>query len=130
MSKILIVDDDAVNRMILQGMLLNAGHEVVEAENGQIALDMFISEKPGIVLMDIMMPVMAGYEATQKIKELAGESFVPVIVLTAMTDEDELVKCVNSGADDFLTKPFSHVVLMAKIKALVRMQDLYNTISH
>ena len=129
MSRILIVDDDAVNRMILQGMLVNEGHQVIEAENGQQALDMYINEEPEIVLMDIMMPVMDGYEATKKIKELAVERFVPVIVLTAMTDEDELVKCVNSGADDFLTKPFSHVVLMAKIKALVRMQDLYNTIS-
>ena len=129
MSKILIVDDEAVNRMILNGILRKQGHEVIEAENGQVAIDLFINDKPDIVLMDIVMPVLDGFEATRKIKELAGNDFVPVIVLTSMTDEDELVKCVSSGADDFLTKPFSHVVLMAKIKALKRMQDLYITVS-
>ena len=129
MSKVLIVDDDSVNRMILEGMLVNQGHQVIQAENGQLAIDSYIENKPEMVLMDIMMPVMNGYEATKAIKELAGDDFVPIIVLTAMTDEDELVKCVHSGADDFLTKPFSHVVLMAKIKALCRMQDLYKTIS-
>lgn len=129
MSKVLIVDDDSVNRMILEGMLINQGHQVIQAENGQLAIDSYINNKPEMVLMDIMMPVMNGYEATKEIKRLAGDDFVPIIVLTAMTDEDELVKCVHSGADDFLTKPFSHVVLMAKIKALCRMQDLYKTIS-
>jgi len=129
MSKVLIVDDDSVNRMILEGMLVNQGHEVIQAEDGQQAVDMYSSHQPEMVLMDIMMPVMNGYDATQKIKLLAGDKFVPIIVLTAMTDEDELVKCVHSGADDFLTKPFSHVVLNAKIKALTRMQDLYHTIS-
>jgi len=129
MSKVLIVDDDSVNRMILEGMLVNQGHEVIHAENGQLAVEMYSSEKPDMVLMDIMMPVMNGYDATRTIKQLAGEKFVPIIVLSAMTDEEELVKCVHSGADDFLTKPFSHVVLTAKIKALTRMQDLYHTIS-
>ena len=129
MSKVLIVDDDSVNRMILEGMLVNQGHQVLQAENGQQAIDSFIENKPEMVLMDIMMPIMNGYDATKAIKKLAGDDFVPIIVLTAMTDEDELVKCVHSGADDFLTKPFSHVVLMAKIKALCRMQDLYTTIS-
>ncbi len=129
MSKVLIVDDDSVNRMILEGMLVNQGYEVIQAENGQQAVDMYSSDQPEMVLMDIMMPVMNGYDATRTIKDLAGEKFVPIIVLTAMTDEDELVKCVHSGADDFLTKPFSHVVLTAKIKALTRMQDLYHTIS-
>lgn len=129
MSKVLIVDDDSVNRMILEGMLTNHGHQVMQAEDGKQALDMFQSEQPDIVLMDIMMPVMNGYEATRAIKNMANEKFVPIIVLTAMTDEEELVKCVHSGADDFLTKPFSHVVLIAKIKALTRMQSLYQTVS-
>jgi len=129
MSKVLIVDDDSVNRMILEGMLVNQGHDVIQAENGQQAVEMYSSDRPEMVLMDIMMPVMNGYDATRAIKKLAGEKFVPIIVLTAMTDEEELVKCVHSGADDFLTKPFSHVVLIAKIKALSRMQDLYHTIS-
>jgi len=129
MSKVLIVDDDSVNRMILEGMLSNQGHQVFQADNGQQAIETYLENKPEMVLMDIMMPVLNGYDATKAIKELAGDEFVPIIVITAMTDEDELVKCVHSGADDFLTKPFSHVVLMAKMKALQRMQDLYKTVS-
>lgn len=129
MSKVLIVDDDAINRMILEGMLVKDGHQVQQAENGQLAVESFIEDRPDMVLMDIMMPVMNGYEATKKIKELGGDQFIPIIVLTAMTDESELVKCVDSGADDFLTKPFSHAILTAKMYALMRMQDLYQTIS-
>jgi CheY-like chemotaxis protein len=128
MSKVLVVDDDVVNRLILKGMLLKSGHDVIEAENGAIAVELFQKESPQLVLMDIMMPVMDGFEATKIIKESSKGRFVPVIVLTAMNDGDELVKCVNSGADDFLTKPFSHVLLMAKIKALKRTQDLYSTV--
>lgn len=129
MSRVLIVDDDAINRMILKGMLIKDGYEVFQAENGQQAIDSFLNDKPDMILMDIMMPVMNGYEATRKIKELAGDEFIPIIVLTAMTDESELVKCVDSGADDFLTKPFSHAILTAKIYALMRMKSLYHTIS-
>ncbi|MDH5424107.1 MAG: SpoIIE family protein phosphatase [Gammaproteobacteria bacterium] len=129
MSKVLVVDDDTINRMILEGMLIKGGHEVVQAADGQLAIDSYIKEKPDLVLMDIMMPVMNGYDATRRIKELAGDKFIPIIVLTAMTDESELIKCVNSGADDFLTKPFSHAILTAKMFALTRTQELYQTIS-
>lgn len=129
MSKVLVVDDDAINRMILEGMLIKEGHEVIQAENGQLAIDSYSTDNPDIILMDIMMPVMNGFDATKIIKELAGEVFVPIIVLTAMTDESELIKCVENGADDFLTKPFSHSVLSAKIQALMRVQDLYKTVS-
>lgn len=126
--KVLVVDDDEVNRLILEGMLVDAGHEVIQASNGLDAIEVFQNEQPGLVLMDIMMPGMSGYEATHEIKQIAGDRYVPVMVLTAMTDEDELVKCVNNGADDFLTKPFSQTVLMAKIKALMRTQQLYQTV--
>ena len=129
MSKVLIVDDDAINRMILEGMLVKEGHEVLQAADGQQAIDSFINDQPDMVLMDIMMPVMNGYDATKRIKEIAGDNFIPIIVLTAMTEESELVKCVDNGADDFLTKPFSHAVLMAKMFSLIRMQDLYVTVS-
>jgi len=128
MSKVLIVDDDAINRMILEGMLIKSGHEVLQAADGQQAVDTYISDHPDIVLMDIMMPVMNGYDATKKIKDIAGDRFIPIIVLTAMTEEGELVKCVDNGADDFLTKPFSHAVLKAKMFSLTRMQDLYKTV--
>lgn len=126
----LVVDDDEVNRIILEGMLRSQGFNVVLAENGFEATHLFAEHQPNIILMDIMMPVMDGYEATIKIKEMAGERFVPIIFLTAVVEEEQLAKCVKVGGDDFLSKPFSQVILMAKIEALTRMQELYSTITN
>ncbi len=121
----LVVDDDAVNRMILEGMLVDSGYEVTLAENGQEAIQQYVNCQPDVVLLDILMPVMDGYQAATRIKELAGDDFVPIIFLTAVTDEDELAKCVKVGGDDFLTKPYSQVILMAKVEALTRMRHLH-----
>lgn len=125
--KILLVDDDATNRLVLGAYLKKDGYQTVVAENGQQAIDVFLQEQPEMILMDVMMPVMDGYEATIKIKELS-ERFIPIIFLTAMTDEKALSKCVEVGGDDFLTKPYSRVILNAKIEALVRVSKLYNQV--
>jgi CheY-like chemotaxis protein len=126
--KVLVVDDDEINRMILEGMLEEQGFAVLTAEDGEQAVNTYEAQRPDIVLMDIMMPKMNGYEATQAIKKLEKDSFVPVIFLTAVTNEDDLAKCVKSGGDDFLTKPYSQVILFAKIEAFTRMREYYNTI--
>jgi len=126
--KILIVDDDTTNRLVLGAYLKKDGYTVIAAENGQEAVDMFQSEAPELILMDVMMPVMDGYEATKKIKSLSVEKFIPIIFLTAMTDEKALSQCVEVGGDDFLTKPYNRVILKAKIDALERVSQLYNTV--
>lgn len=128
--KVLIVDDDAINRQLLQAMLRREGHAVVTADDGSEAVRVWERESPDIVLMDVMMPVMDGYEATRKIKELSGESFVPVIFVTALTDNEALVKCIESGGDDFLTKPYNRIILNAKIDALARVKQLYATLKN
>jgi len=125
--KILVVDDDATNRLVLCAYLKKDGYQTVTAENGQRAVEMFQQEHPEMVLMDVMMPVMDGYLATAKIKEIS-ERFIPIIFLTAMTDEKALSRCVEVGGDDFLTKPYSRVILNAKMEALFRVSKLYNTI--
>ncbi len=101
---------------------------MVSAVNGQEAIDVFQQEEPDLVLMDIMMPVMDGYEATQKIKVLSQEKFTPIIFLMAMTDEQALRRCVDVGGDDFLSKHYNQVIIKAKIDALERMSQLYNTV--
>ena len=126
--KILIADDDQINRMVLESMLSESGYEVIFAENGQQAVDAFETERPDIILMDVIMPVMDGYEATRRIKEIAGDNVVPIIFITSVTNENELAKCVTSGGDDFLTKPFSKVILMSKIQAMERISNLYHTV--
>jgi len=125
--KVLVADDDIPNRLILQAILEKQGYIVLLADDGLQAVEVFCREQPDLVLMDIQMPKLDGYEATQKIKSISGDAFVPVIFLTATTDSEGLAKCVESGGDDFLTKPYNRILLQARIDALLRIRDLYNT---
>jgi len=127
-TRVLIADDDHVNRLILKAILAKEGYAVEVAENGREAVEKFAIWQPDLVLMDIMMPVLDGYEATRQIKDLAGDSFVPVIFLTALSDEAALARCVAVGGDDFLTKPYSRIILKAKIDALERVRRLHVTL--
>lgn len=126
--KILVVDDDLTNRLVLKAMLEKEGHEVVQAENGRIAVEVCLRQIPDMILMDVMMPEMDGYEATRRIKERITDIFVPVIFVTAIADSDALAKCIDAGGDDFITKPFNRIILRAKIIALRRIKDLYSTV--
>jgi CheY-like chemotaxis protein len=128
-GKVLIADDELSNRVILKSLLKNNGYEVIQAENGSQAVDLFEREQPDMVFMDVMMPIMDGYEAVTRIREQYPHRFVPIIFLTAMTEEDALVKCIEVGGDDFLTKPFSHAVLRSKIKAMERIRQLNQQVS-
>ncbi len=128
-GKALIVDDEPTNRLILQAHLSKQGYKIISAVNGLEAIEKFTQESPDIIFMDVMMPEMDGYEATMQIKSLCGDRFVPVIFLTAITNEDELAKCVAAGGDDFLTKPFSHTLLKAKVDALERVRDLHREVT-
>jgi CheY-like chemotaxis protein len=121
----LIVEDEVTNRMILKALLKKRGYNVIEAENGAEAIERFQQHAPDIIFMDVMMPVMDGYEATIEIKRLAGDQFVPIIFLTAMSDEKALARCVEVGGDDFLSKPYSFTVLSAKVKAMERIRALH-----
>ena len=127
-TRVLIADDDHVNRLILKAILTKEGYTVEVAEDGREAVVKFGSWQPDLVLMDIMMPVLDGYEAARQIKQLAGDRFVPVIFLTALSDEAALARCVAVGGDDFLTKPYSRVILKAKIDALERVRRLHYTL--
>ncbi len=120
----LVVDDEPTNRFILKSLLKKNNFDVIEAINGKQAIEIFLEKSPDIIFMDIMMPVMDGYIATEKIKSLSKEKFIPVIFLTAMTNEESLNKCIDSGGDDFLTKPFNKMILMSKIQSMRRIQDL------
>ncbi|MBF0181467.1 MAG: fused response regulator/phosphatase [Magnetococcales bacterium] len=123
--KILLVDDDPINRTILQRLLGKEGHPVVTASNGVEGVERFIEHQPDMVLMDIRMPKMNGYEAAMEIKRLSRSRFTPIIFLTAVTDEEGLVQCIEAGGDDFLTKPFNRPILQAKISAMERISRLH-----
>lgn len=122
--KALIVDDELTNRIILRSLLKKQGYETMEAENGQQAIEMYREYSPNMVFMDVMMPIMDGYEATRIIKREAGNLFVPVIFLTAMTDEEALQECIDAGGDDFLVKPYDKFLLQSKVQAMERIAHL------
>ena len=125
---ILIAEDSAADRMLLSTIVSRQGHRVLAASNGLEALALFQQERPQLVLMDAMMPVMDGFEAARRIKECAGEALVPIIFLTSLTEGEALVRCLEAGGDDFLAKPYNRVILEAKIKAMDRLRRLQSTV--
>jgi len=124
LGKALIVDDEKTNRLILKSLLSKQGYQTIEAVNGQEAIDLFNQENPSIIFMDVMMPVLDGYEATRQIKAAAANRFVPVIFLTAMSDEEALAQCIEAGGDDFLIKPYDNIILQSKIRSMQRIAAL------
>jgi len=127
--RILIADDSDTDRLILQALVKRLGHEVIEATDGLDAVQKFREDNPDIVLLDALMPRMDGMEAARHIKALAGERLVPVIFLTSLSDAEDLARCLEAGGDDFLTKPYSRVIIEAKIKAFDRMRRMHDTLS-
>ncbi|WP_018141298.1 SpoIIE family protein phosphatase [Thioalkalivibrio sp. ALJ7] len=124
-GSVLIVDDDPHNRRLLRMMLAGSGYRTREANTGQQAVDACREALPDLVLMDVMMPELDGYQATRLIKAESGEQFVPIIFLTAMDDENSLLRGIESGGDDFLSKPLNLAILKAKIHAMERLRDLH-----
>lgn len=118
--KVLAVDDNRTNLHILQVFLKKLGHDVILAENGEEAVFKFETESPDLVLLDIMMPVMDGFEAARRIKGMTRERWTPVIFLSALNRDENLVEGLDAGADDYLTKPINFVVLEAKLRSMQR----------
>lgn len=119
--KVLVVDDMASNREILQVFLRKLGMATVVAEDGAEGVAAYQREAPDLVLMDVLMPAMDGYEATRRIKALAGERWVPVLLLGAPDNEASLVIGLDAGADDCLPTPVSFVALDAKLRLFTRV---------
>jgi len=125
---VLIADDNMTDRMLLSSIVRRQGHHVLQAGNGEEAVKVFEQMRPQIVLLDVMMPIMDGFEAARRIKALAGEALVPVIFLTSMSEDEALVRCLEAGGDDFLPKPYNQIILAAKLHAMERMRRLQATV--
>jgi two-component system, HptB-dependent secretion and biofilm response regulator len=125
---ILIAEDNAADRMLLSTIVSRQGHRSLTAANGLEAVSLFEQERPQLVLMDALMPMMDGFEAARRIKQIAGESLVPIIFLTSLTEGEALVRCLEAGGDDFLAKPYNRVILEAKINAMDRLRRLHETV--
>lgn len=117
MQKILIVDDESRMRNLISLYLSPAGYECIFAASGTEAIRCIANESIELIILDIMMPEMDGWEACEKIREISG---IPIIMLTARTDKADIVRGLNRGADDYITKPFDSNELLARIEAVSR----------
>src|SRR3972149_5728820 len=125
-QKILIVDDLDSNRALLKTFLHPMGFDAIEAENGKEALQYLVDEKPDIILLDLKMPEMDGFEVCKIIKSNPETKFIPIVVITSLSDEESHLKALEAGADDFLIKPFNVNFFIARIKSLASMKMLYD----
>ncbi|MFZ0008506.1 MAG: response regulator transcription factor [Steroidobacteraceae bacterium] len=119
--KILVADDDADLRELIAFGLAQAGYLVIKAADGPAALERFAAESPDLVVLDINMPGMSGFQVCDAIRR---GSRVPVLMLTVRGEEEDLVRALDLGADDYLTKPFSPRTLLARIRALLRRSGM------
>ncbi|MGS2720595.1 ATP-binding SpoIIE family protein phosphatase [Paraglaciecola aestuariivivens] len=123
--RILVVDDDTLNRFLLIHMLEQQGYlDTFEAENGAEAIELVKRIKPDLILLDIVMPEVNGFEVASAVKKIAGSIYLPIIFMTAFEEEETLARCLEVGGDDFVAKPFDKVILAAKIRAHARTRLL------
>ena len=116
-TRILVVDDEPLYIRLLQINLLTEGYEVITATNGEEALEALSAEHPDMVIMDVMMPKLDGITACERIRQYSN---IPIIMLTARGEEQDRVKGLNVGADDYVIKPFSATELLARVRAVLR----------
>ena len=125
--KILVVDDESRMRKLVRDFLTRQNYEVLEAADGEEALDIFYKDKAiALLILDVMMPDMNGFQVLQKIRE---KNNVPVLMLTAKSDEEDKVSGLRLGADDYLTKPFGINELMARVNSLIRRYTTLNPVT-
>lgn len=123
-GNVLVVDDNTINRDILYRRLSRAGHEVTQAENGRQALEIARRQPFDLILLDIIMPELNGYQVLEQLKADPALRHVPVIMISALGELDSVVRCIERGAEDYLSKPFNPVLLQARINACLEKKRL------
>ena len=123
-GRILIADDNQQNRELLDAYLAHEGHEILMAHDGRETLDKAIAEQPDLILLDIMMPKLSGYEVCEQIKRDPQTKDISVLIVTALKEVGDIEKAVAAGADDFLSKPVHRIELTTRVRSLVRVRHL------
>jgi adenylate cyclase len=127
--RILVVDDNEANLDIAKMRLESQGYEVVTAVDGEDALAQVLATAPDLLLLDIMMPKLDGIEVTRRLKGDPALPFVPIILVTAKADAKDVVAGLDAGGDDYLTKPFDHASLVARVRSMLRIKALHDTVA-
>jgi DNA-binding response OmpR family regulator len=126
--RILVVDDNPMNVKILQARLAAEGYEIVTATDGEQALDAAERQRPDLILLDVMMPKIDGIEVCRRLKQDPAYSFTPIIIVTAMADPRDIVAGLDAGADEYLTKPVDQQALVARVRSMLRIKSLHDTV--
>ena len=119
---ILIVDDEDRNRRLMEALLLPMGYEVLQAVNGKDAIEKAKEMSPDVILMDVMMPVMDGFEAVKVLKQDEETQIIPVVMVTALREVNDRIRAMEAGADDFLSKPVDKTELRTRVQTLVKVK--------
>jgi diguanylate cyclase (GGDEF)-like protein len=122
--KILVADDSKTNLAIITATLHKLGHEVISASNSEQAIEIFKKNKPDLIILDVMMEGIDGFECAKRIRALDVDDWIPIIFLSASVDDTNIARGIDAGGDDYLTKPCSEITLAAKIKAMQRIADM------
>ena len=125
-SRVLIADDIQQNRELLEAYLADEGYEILMASDGQQTMQLVDKHQPDLILLDIMMPRMSGYEVCSQIKGDPARRGILVLIVTALNETGDIEKAVNAGCDDFLTKPVNRLELRTRVRSLLRVRHLAN----
>ncbi len=129
-AKILVVDDHAASRMTVVALLAMEGYETIEVDSGIAAVEIVAQNQPDLILLDVMMPGMDGFEVCQRIKQDEQTRLIPIIFITALNDRRSRIRGIEVGADDFISKPFDRLELAARVKSLVEQKRLNEDLDH
>ena len=127
-ARILVVDDEPQNIRLLQIRLQAEGYTVLTAASGQETLELMQADAPDLILLDIMMPGMNGFEVCQCIRAQESTQFIPVVMVTALSDKEDRIKAIEAGADDFISKPFDSYEVLARVRSLVRIKRYHDAL--
>ena len=127
-STILVVDDDPRNIRLMESILKTSGYAVITAEDGEQALDAVVRHRPDAVLLDVMMPGVSGFEVCKKLRSQYETRLLPIIMVTALNALEEKVQALETGADDFMSKPVNRMEMLAKLRSILRVKSLHDEV--
>jgi two-component system, OmpR family, alkaline phosphatase synthesis response regulator PhoP len=125
-SRVLIADDNEQNRELLDAYLADETYEILMAHDGQQTMEVVAASHPDLILLDIMMPRMSGYEVCEQLKANPETRSIPVLMVTALNEMGDIEKAVKAGCDDFLSKPVNQLELKTRVRSLLRVRHLAN----
>jgi two-component system cell cycle response regulator len=123
-GRILVVDDVATNRVVARGKLTASYYDVIEADSGEQAIERAVSEEPDLILLDVLMPGIDGFETCRRLKATHATVHIPVVMLTALDNREDRLRGLEAGADDFLSKPYPDMALFTRVASLIRMKQM------